>query len=479
MSEDMKTFRQELLGIDQAQVLRFFDHLDDAGRKKLRQQLAALDLDEIDELAEKHVRHKSAIALPTKIEPVKMYPRKPAAGQQKLYGDAMLRGRELLGQGKVAAFLVAGGQGTRLGYDGPKGEFPVTPIKNKPLFQVFAEQLLAWSRDSGKTVPWYIMTSDANDAATRAFFAKHNYFGYSAGDVFFFQQGMMPAFSLAGHMLLGAKNSLALSPDGHGGSLRALHKSGALADMRKRGVEHLSYFQVDNPLVHCIDPLFLGLHDISGSEMSSKTIPKAGPLEKVGNFVTGDGVLQVIEYSDLPDELAKQTNADGSLKFNAGSIAIHALRVSFIERLNAAGRLELPWHRAEKKVPYVDEHGKEIKPTENNAIKLEQFVFDAIPLAKNAIVYETDRAEEFSPVKNAQGNDSPETCRRDQIRRAARWLRGAGVTMPERAGEPDAVVEISPLFATSVAQLAERELNGKRDRARTTDLSRRNVAVFG
>src|SRR5688572_14137590 len=136
----------------------------------------------------------------------------------------------------------------------------------------------------------------------------------------------------------------------------------------------------------------LGLHDITGSEMSSKTIPKAHALEKVGNFVVGDGVVQVIEYSDLPEELAKQTNPDGSLKFNAGSIAIHALRVSFIERLTTGGNLQLPWHRAEKKVPYVDASGKLVKPDQPNAVKLEQFVFDAIPLAKNAIVYTTDRA---------------------------------------------------------------------------------------
>src|SRR4051812_36569044 len=326
---DANTLREKLTATGQPQVLRFFDQLEEPRKEKLRKQLLALDLGEIDELAETHVRHKAPVAIPQKIEPVQIYPRRPRAGQERLYADAADRGNALLREGKVAAFLVAGGQGTRLGYDGPKGEFPVTPIKNKPLFQVFAEQLQAWSRDSGKPVPWYIMTSEANDAATREFFAKNNSFGLDPANVFFFQQGMMPAFDLHGRMLLGEKDSLALSPDGHGGSLRALAKSGALADMRRRGIEHLSYFQVDNALVHTIDPLFLGLHDITGSEMSSKTIPKAGPLEKVGNFVVGDGVLQVIEYSDLPDDLAKQTTADGSLKFNAGSIAIHALRVSF------------------------------------------------------------------------------------------------------------------------------------------------------
>src|SRR5207248_4078919 len=203
-------------------------------------------------LADEYVKRKPEVKLPTDIQPVQAFPRAPDAARRQLYQDAEKKGRELLSQGKVAAFLVAGGQGTRLGYDGPKGEFPITPVKNKPLFQVFAEQLLAWGRDSGKPVPWYIMTSEVNDLATRAFFERNRHFGLNPDDVFFFQQGMMPAFDLHGRMLLAEKDSLALSPDGHGGSLRALNKSGALADMKTRGVEHLSYFQVDNPLVHCI-----------------------------------------------------------------------------------------------------------------------------------------------------------------------------------------------------------------------------------
>src|SRR3954451_17215678 len=437
---DLAATRNQWESAGQDQVFRFFDKLDAKGKEKLLNQLAQFDPLHLRSLAGEYVTRKPEVNLPKDIKPVKAYPREPVSPEQrKLYENARRRGHDLLTQGKVAAFLVAGGQGTRLGYDGPKGEFPVTPVKNKPLFQVFAEQLRAYSRDAGKTIPWYVMTSEVNDAATRDFFKKNNFFGCNEKDVFFFQQGMMPAFSMDGKLLLAEKDSLALSPDGHGGSLRALAKSGALADMRKRGVEHLSYFQVDNPLVHTIDPLFLGLHDLTGSEMSSKTVSKAGPLEKVGNFVVADGAVQVIEYSDLPEALAKQTNPDGSLRFNAGSIAIHALRRSFVERLNAGGHLQLPWHRAEKKVPYVDESGKPIKPDKSNAVKLEQFVFDAIPLAKNAIVYTTDRAEEFSPVKNAEGVDSPATSKRDQIRRSARWLREAGLEIASKAGEPDAV----------------------------------------
>ncbi|HVT88135.1 MAG TPA: UDPGP type 1 family protein [Tepidisphaeraceae bacterium] len=458
---NLSDLRNKLTSVGQGHVLQFFDQLGESSKQKLIGQLEALDLNRIDELVKTQVKVKAAISLPHDIKPVDAFPRHADEKHRQQYQDAQKRGHELLKQGKIAAFLVAGGQGTRLGYDGPKGEYPVTPVKNKPLFQVFAEQLLAHSRAAGHAIPWYIMTSDANDAATRTFFKKHNYFGYDSANIMFFQQGMMPAFSMDGKMLLAAKDSLALSPDGHGGSFRALETSGALADMQKRGVEHLSYFQVDNPLVHCIDPLFLGLHDLAGSEMSSKTIPKAEPLEKVGNFVIGDGKLQVIEYSDLPKEMALQVNADGTPRFNSGSIAIHAVRVSFVHRLNSGGRLNLPWHRAEKKVPFVDASGKEVKPDSPNAIKLEQFVFDAIPLAKNAIVYTTDRSEEFSPVKNARGVDSPATCKRDQIRRAARWLSGIGVEIPAKDNEPDATLEISPLFAANQDQLARRKVSVK------------------
>jgi UDP-N-acetylglucosamine/UDP-N-acetylgalactosamine diphosphorylase len=453
-----------LASVGQSQVLRFYDSLDSVGKQRLRDQLQAQDLPHLAALAEEYVRNKPHVALPKEIKPVAALPHAAPAGDARLvamYTEALGLGRSLLSQGKVAAFLVAGGQGTRLGYDGPKGEYPVTPIKNKPLFQVFAEQLLAHGRDFGKPIPWYIMTSDVNDAATRAFFEKNRHFGLHPENVFFFQQGMMPAFAMDGKLLLGEKDSLALSPDGHGGSLRALSRSGALADMHRRGVEHLSYFQVDNPLVHTIDPLFVGLHALTGSQMSSKTIPKANPLEKVGNFVIGDGVVQVIEYSDLPQSLAMQTNPDGSPTFNAASIGIHALTVAFVEHLNTGGKLKLPWHRAEKKVPYVDDAGKIIKPDKPNAVKLEQFVFDAIPLAKNAMVYTTQRGEEFSPVKNAEGTDSPATSRRDQVRRAARWLQSAGVLVPEKDGEPDATIEISAQFAVSAEQLKSRPIPKK------------------
>ncbi len=439
---------------------------------KLASQLAAFDMNYLETLSKEYVLNKPVVTIPEKIEAVKMYSRNPSPEQKQLYKQAELRGKELVKAGKVAAFLVAGGQGTRLGYDGPKGEYRITPIKHKPLFQVFAEQLLAYSRDGKTSIPWYIMTSDINMVETKTFFEQNNYFGYNPEDIYFFEQGMMPAFGMDGELLLANKDSLALSPDGHGGSLRALHKSGALADMRRRGVEYLSYFQVDNPLVHCIDYTFLGLHDMAKSEMSSKTIAKAGPLEKVGNFVQAEGKVQVIEYSDMPEELAKSTNPDGSLKFNAGSIAIHILSVSFVERLNESGNLKLPWHRAEKKVAYMNAAGEIVKPEKPNAVKLEQFIFDAIPFAKNSIVYETERLEEFSPVKNADGADSPSTSRLHQLQRAARWLREAGISVPMTNGVPDATIEIDPLFAISAGQFKKRNV-------KLTEVKKDAVLYFG
>jgi UDP-N-acetylglucosamine/UDP-N-acetylgalactosamine diphosphorylase len=453
--------RDELGKLHQSDLLNHLKHISPAQSKNLVAQLSGLDLNMIGELIESHVKQKHLFSLPSRIEPVKIYPRKPGSEHAELYEKAEQRGEQLISEGKIAAFVVAGGQGTRLGYDGPKGEYPVTPIKRKSLFQVFAEQIRAAGRDAGHAVPWYIMTSDVNDAATRDYFKRNNYFGCSANDVVFFQQGMMPAFSFDGQMLLSAADSLALVPDGHGGSLRAIARSGALADMQRRGVQHLSYFQVDNPLVHTVDPLFLGLHDLTGSEMSSKTIPKSNPMEKVGNFVFGDGKLQVIEYSDLPEELAVKKSPDGTPVFNAGSIGMHALRVEFIERLNS-GELSLPWHRAEKKVSYIDKDGKLIEPTKPNAVKLEQFVFDAVPLAKNAILYETERGEEFSGVKNAEGVDSPATCTRDQIRRAARWLKDAGISVPMNGEEVNATLEISPLLANSDEELRSRGIAKKK-----------------
>lgn len=447
-----------LAAIGQEQVLAFWEDLSGSEQEELIADLKCLNLTELPALSRLAGGGGASPARADDLAPARVI---RVAGASSA---ASARGCELLSQGKVAAFTVAGGQGTRLGYDGPKGAFPISPVRNKPLFQLFAEFIIATGRRYRRRAPWYIMTSPANDGPTRAFFKQSSYFGMDPADVVFFQQGVVPAFDCAGRILLDRRNRLSLAPDGHGGSLLALSRTGMLDDMKRRGVEYISYFQVDNPLVSCLDPVFIGLHDLHHSEMSSKSLPKADDFERVGNFAIRGGRLVVIEYSDLPKELALARNPDGSRRFDAGSIAIHVLSREFVERLTAdPSAFGLPWHRAVKKLPYVDlTTGQRVEPPEPCAVKLEAFVFDALPLANNPIVVETDRAEEFSPVKNATGVDSIETTKRDMIRRAARWLEAAGLRVPRTpAGEPDGVFEVSPLLALDAEQLREHHLPGE------------------
>lgn len=457
MADRYTTAQQTLASIGQEHILRYYDELDDAGKDQLLSQIEGIDWQEVGRLIETHVKHKPEFKLPENVAPAPWYPHKPGPDQQETYARARALGEELIRQGKVAAFTVAGGQGTRLGWDGPKGTFPATPIRELSLFGVFAEYLRKVQSKFGCIVPWYIMTSPLNDADTRAFLKDNDHFGLDPANIMIFPQAMMPALDEhTGKVLLDSKASMALSPNGHGGSLKALHHSGALADMRKRGIEQISYTQVDNPSVKMVDPLFVGLHALDGAGMSSKMLPKVQPKEKLGNFCLVDGKVAVIEYSDLPDELAEQRLDNGELRFRAGSIAIHMIARSFVESLNAGDAFALPFHRAQKKVPFVDlQTGQRVEPTEPNAVKLETFVFDALPLCDTSIVYETDRVEEFAPIKNAEGVDSAQSSKALQIERAARWLEANGVSVPrDGQGKVQATIEISSLTAIEPADLA-------------------------
>jgi UDP-N-acetylglucosamine/UDP-N-acetylgalactosamine diphosphorylase len=250
-----------------------------------------------------------------------------------------------------------------------------------------------------------------------------------------------------------------MSPDGHGGSLRALERSGALELMKREGIDTLSYFQVDNPLIRVIDPTFIGFHILRGSEMSSKMVPKAYAEEKVGHFCAQHGKAVVVEYSDLPASYQKEVDPKtGKLRYIAGSVAIHIFDTAFIRRMAAGGEgVELPFHRADKKIPTVDAAGKAVKPEKANGVKFEMFVFDALPFAKNPVIIEAKRADDFSPVKNAEGVDSPKTCREDQLRQFGRWLKANGAPLTTDAtGLPTVTVEVSPLFGYDEDSFADR-----------------------
>ena len=444
--------RAELAAHDQEHVLAFFEDLTSGEQRGLIEQIEAVDFQLLERLIDEFVTNHTATAVPVDLQPATYYPSDPAGTYDPHTYDQ--RGETVLAEGKVAAFTVAGGQGTRLGWNGPKGTFPATPVTGKPLFRIFAEQILAAQRRFDVTIPWYIMTSPLNDADTREFFQDNNYFGLTRTNIFMFPQGTMPSLLLPdGKLMLTSTTELAVNPDGHGGSIRALRASGAIEDMMARGIEHISYFQVDNPLVRVIDPRFIGLHvgapDSSG-QISSKMVAKTDPNEKVGVFCTSDYRTTVIEYSDLPPDLAGQTDSDGTLRFNAGSIAIHLMSVQFVQQLtDDMQHVGLPWHRAVKKVPFIDtETGKRIDPDEPNAVKLESFVFDAVPLAESSIVFETRREDEFAPIKNATGTDSATTSHQLQSNYYAQWLEQAGVIVErDGSGNAAAQIEISPLTA--------------------------------
>lgn len=444
----------------QGQVFAFFDRLPAAARQQLLAEAGEIDLAEVDRLNRTLIAPGGAAAgvnldglAPAPFEPLVVH-----GGDAAAWQAAKVAGEEALRAGRVAAFTVAGGQGTRLGYDGPKGTFPVTPVAGKTLFQVFAEKLLAAGLRYGRPVHWFIMTSHQNHVATEAFFKESKFFTLDPARVHFFRQGRMPAVDFGGKILLETVGSIALSPDGHGGALRALDRSGALDLMAREGIDTLSYFQVDNPLVRVIDPAFIGWHLRRGSEMSSKMVPKAYAEEKLGHFCAQNGKLVVVEYSDLPLAMQRETDADGQLRYRAGSIAIHLLDREFIRRMARAGEgtLALPFHRADKKIPIVDSAGSPVKPAKANGVKFELFVFDAKPFAKNPLVIETSRANDFSPVKNAEGVDSPQTCRDDQRRQFARWLNSNGAMLAtDSSGLPALNLEIAPSFAYDDDSFAE------------------------
>jgi len=441
----------------QSHLLAFWDQLDTAQRRKLLAQIRQLDFAKIDNWVAGCIKKSIPAVISTDLVPASSYSSEPADPQQRhKYARAVELGKELIRQGKVAAFVVAGGQGTRLGFDGPKGDFPISPVKNKTLFQIFAESITAASQKYHTVCPWYIMTSPLNHDETKEIFRSNDYYGLDDKNVFIFQQGTLPDFNPDGEILLADKDRISCSPDGHGGSLKALYQSGALEDMKSRGVEFVSYFQVDNPLINIFDTLFIGLHALDKAEMSSKALIKTGPYEKVGNFCLIDGRVNVIEYSDFPDELAERRKPDGSLTFELGSIAIHIINCAFIERLNTEG-FSLPLHKAIKEIPHIDKHGNPVEPDVPNGIKLESFVFDALPLASKSIILQTVRSEEFAPTKNATGVDSVETTKRMMVARDADWLESAGVTVPKKPdGSIDCVLEIAPGFALEKDDIREK-----------------------
>lgn len=445
---------EQLERYGQTHVLRWWDELEAAQQQALCEQLCSIDFSLIEQAmsATELSRDDDSDDRSSRAEPPRQLIRwNPSSAESPEQRTAIAEGQKLLLQGKVGAIVVAGGQGTRLGFPKAKGLFPIGPVSGATIFDFLCGQLKALARRYGKEIPYYVMTSDATHDELVEAFKSRGYFGLDPQHVRFFRQGHTPAVDReTGKLLLVEKHSLALSPDGHGGLLDALRKHRLLEDMQSRGLEQIYYHQVDNPCLKMCDPEFLGYHLVTGSEISTKVVAKVSAEEKMGLLVDIDGKTQIIEYSDMPAEIAAQRNPDGSLRFWAGNTACHLFSTEFLIRI-ANSDEGLSFHRALKKVPHIDESGAPVDPVQPNAWKFEKFIFDALPLAHTALVMETSRVREFNPIKNQTGSDSPETARAALQKIWRDWLRECGIEVPA-----DTLIEIQPSFALDAEDLSAR-----------------------
>jgi UDP-N-acetylglucosamine/UDP-N-acetylgalactosamine diphosphorylase len=451
MSHDIAELKKNAAAFGQDHIFRFWEELDGAQKETLAAQVASIDFPLMKRLIDKWILSEPKAETFDKIEPVAALPipneDDPKAQEARDAGEAALRA------GRVGLFLVAGGQGTRLGFDGPKGAYPVGPVTGKTLFHYHAEKIRAVQDRYGCTLPWYIMVSATNEEPTREFFRENDFFGLNEGDIMFLQQDMVPCVDDSGKLMLAEKGELAMNPNGHGGCLPAMVERGVLADCRRRGVDVLSYFQVDNWAINLADPYFIGYHVLNNAEMASKIHRKREPRESVGVHCVCDGVYHVIEYSELdiyPQLL--ETDDNGDVVYYAGNPAIHTFSVDFVQRVYDHFE-EFPWHRAHKKIPCVNQSGEPVKPDEPNGYKFETFVFDALQRTHHdPVALEIRASGEYTPIKQFDGANSVVAARHSQNDRWASWLEAAGHNVPrDNDGRPTINIEISPLFALDKA----------------------------
>ncbi len=412
----------------QESVFRFWDRLSAPKREHLLEQAAKIDLATLARV-QSAIRDQADPA-PLKLEAVPVQCLPPRGGDPAAARRALQLGEAALAAGRIAVLTVAGGQATRLNFAGPKGLFPLGPVTGRTLFEQQAQKLRGLRRRYQRPLPWFIMTSEATDSEARKVFAQHDFFGLPDEDVTFFRQTMVPSLDFDGHLILEQPDRIFENPDGHGGSLTALLASSALANIESRGVDSVFYCQIDNPLVRMADAAFLGFHLAAGAEMSCKVIRKQDPMEKVGVVARVNGQVGIVEYTELDDEHRFARDANQDLEYWAGNTAIHVIATSFIRRVAEDAERLLPYHASEKKIPTLDDAGTPVQPEQPNGRKFERFVFDALGAASEVCVVEAERSLEYSPVKNADGVDSPTTARRDLVAMYESWLEAADIALP-------------------------------------------------
>jgi UDP-N-acetylglucosamine/UDP-N-acetylgalactosamine diphosphorylase len=421
----------------QGHLLTGLDELAPPVRESFLGRLAEIDWDELERPAE-----------PPALDEVRPAAVVTLEERARRRADLTSIGEDAYRRGAVGLLIVAGGEGTRLGFNGPKGVFPIGPHSRKSIYQLHAEKVVSVSRRVGRDVPLLVMTSPATDEETRAFFLRHDDFGLVAGQLSFFVQETVPSTDRDGRALLAAPGVLLESPDGHGGAFTALARSGELERLRARGVEQLVYIQVDNILAPVDDVELVGLALAERADVVTKVLEKAHPDERVGHLVTQRDRDRVVEYTELTPEQTRARTSDGELIYRWGSPAMHSWSVGFLTRLADRG-YRLPLHRTAKPLrAWINGAAREV-----DGWKYERFIFDLIPEAERSLGLEIDRAAEFAPVKNAHGEDSPASAVELAHGNYVEWLEVAGVRVALPPGE---LIEISPLLGATREQFLSR-----------------------
>ncbi|KAF7540784.1 hypothetical protein G7Z17_g12121 [Cylindrodendrum hubeiense] len=458
-AESLAQLKEKYAQAGQDQVFTFYDSLPTAEQAALYQQLSGFDPAHINKITQLALNPPKASDTPDTLEPL------PESATASILDSATEdiekwyeSGLDLISKQQVAVVLMAGGQGTRLGSSAPKGCYDIGLPSKKSLFQIQAERIrkvqeLASKKTPGSdaVVPWYVMTSGPTRGPTEKFFQENSYFGLSKENVQFFEQGVLPCISNDGKILLENKGRVAVAPDGNGGIYQALVVSGVLEDMRKRGIQHIHAYCVDNCLVKVADPVFIGFSAALDVDIATKVVRKRNATESVGLIISKNGKPDVVEYSEIDQATAEETDPKQPdlLRFRAANIVNHYYSFRFLDSIPLWAH-KLPHHVARKKIPSADlKTGETVKPEKPNGIKLEQFVFDVFPLLSidKFACMEVKREDEFSPLKNARGTgeDDPDTSKLDIMTQGKRWVEAAGaIVVGEKAAEG---VEISPLIS--------------------------------
>ena len=404
MDENLESIRKTLKRYSQEHLLNGYEKLDSVKQKELIEQIENTDFDLINTLynnTKKDVEIKES-----QITPIEYLDKEKLNGYYKSFQET---GEKAIRSGKLAAVTMAGGQGTRLGHKGPKGTFDIGLDSHKSLFELLSDSLKEQGKKYNVVIPWFIMTSKENNDATVEFFAKHKFFGYEKDkNIFFFEQGELPMVDTEGKILMGEDGLIKEAADGHGGIYEALVKNGMTKKMRQLGVEWIFIGGVDNCLVKMVDPILMGIAIQKHVTAAGKSVVKANPQEKVGVFCKKNGRPSVVEYTEIPKEMSEATDSRGELIYGESHILCNLFNIEAVERM---GSRPLPYHTAFKKATYIDKDGNKVVPDGPNAYKFEAFLFDAFGELDDMAILRVKREEEFAPVKNAQGIDSPETAR--------------------------------------------------------------------